>query len=128
MGRLLTPEQGSHSFDLDVVRAVVVGQLEQGKHNLDEVALVLKMSPRTLQRRLADYGLTYSQFIDEIRYMLARKLIIKQKKMVSIASELGYTDAGSFTRAFERWTGMTPQHYRKKFCNGSTASQTMGGK
>ncbi len=124
MARLITNEQAtngqtSDGFDLDMVRAVVTNLLEQGGHTLDDIAMVLKMSPRTLQRRLADCGLTYSQLVDEIRYMLARRLIINQTKMVIIASELGYADAGSFTRAFERWTGMTPQHYRKSFTNGS---------
>ena len=128
MGKRISSDQHNDAFDLDILRALVARYLGVEEHSLDKVAVDLKLSPRTLQRRLADYGLTYTQLVDEVRFMRARKLIINQSKMVNIASELGYTDAGSFTRAFERWTGMTPQHYRKKFCNGSTASLTQGSK
>ena len=63
------------------------------------------------------------ELIDEVRFLTARQLIIQSEKLADIATHLGYADAGSFTRAFERWTGMSPMKYRKQFCGGSTAVQ-----
>lgn len=111
-------------FDLEAVRSVIAELLPTGHPTLENAAISLGISPRTLQRRLADDGLTFTQVIDEVRFNTARQLIIKQQKLADVATHLGYADAGSFTRAFERWTGMSPQKYRKQFSGGSSAAQT----
>ena len=124
MANIIRSDSGNPAIDLDLLRAVVIEQLVSRNHSLAKVAGLLKLSPRTLQRRLLDYGISYSQLVDEVRFMRARNMIIQREKLSQIASKLGYADAGSFTRAFERWTGMTPRNYRNKFYNGSIASQS----
>ena len=111
-------------FDLESVRSVIVESLPAGQPTLDHTAQTLEISPRTLQRRLAEMGLSYTQLVDEVRFIKARQLIIEQTKLSDIASSLGYADAGSFTRAFERWTGMPPQQYRKQFYKSSKPTQS----
>ncbi len=115
----MTEEQ----FDLETVRTVIADLFPSGHPTLENVASALDVSPRTLQRRLADNGLTFTQVIDEVRFVSARQLITKHHKLADVATQLGYADAGSFTRAFERWTGMSPQKYRNQFAGGSTAKQ-----
>ena len=110
-------------FDLDVLTTLIAELLPTGQPNLEKAAQFLTISPRTLQRRLAENDLTFSQVIDEVRFVTARQLILKNTKLSEIAIQLGYADAGSFTRAFERWTGMSPQKYRNQFAGGSTAKQ-----
>lgn len=118
------PSKHPHnSFDLDSVRTVIGDLLLTGQPTLDLAAKSLGNSPRTLQRRLAEMGLSFSKMIDEERFIKARQLILERNKMSEIATRLGYADAGSFTRAFERWTGMSPQKYRKQFYQGTTSRQ-----
>jgi AraC-like DNA-binding protein len=80
---------------------------------IETVAETLAMSVRTLQRRLADQGLTYSQVLDETRLRRAADWLENTDDPVAqIAFELGYTDASNFTRAFRRHTGLSPQAFR----------------
>ena len=73
-----------------------------------------QMSVRTLQRRLTEDQLTYSQLVARLRYQRAVQLLgDRQIKIIDIAIELGYQDAAHFTRAFKQWTGTTPQHFRR---------------
>ena len=117
---LRMPEQ---KIDLEALRTVVTELFPSGHPSLENVANSMGISSRTLQRRLANSGLTFTQVIDEARFVTARQLLAKHYKLADIAIQLGYADAGSFTRAFERWTGMTPQKYRNQFGGGSRAVQ-----
>lgn len=78
------------------------------------IASAAGLSIRTLQRRLADYGLDYSSLIDRVRFDHAQNLLRDPgRSLIDIAYDLGYTDASSFTRAFRRWTGTTPTTFRR---------------
>ena len=105
--------QGKKLLAIHSVRKVIGDLLSKGHFTLDQTAMKMGMSTRTLQRRLAEQGLSYSGLVDEVRFLQARELILYHKKLMDVAIQLGYSDAGSFTRAFERWTGMTPMQYRK---------------
>ncbi|WLT40472.1 AraC family transcriptional regulator (plasmid) [Synechocystis sp. B12] len=72
-----------------------------------------QMSVRTLQRRLSEDKITYSELVTRLRYQKAIQLLgDRQIKIIDIAVELGYQDPAHFTRAFKQWTGVTPQHFR----------------
>jgi AraC-like DNA-binding protein len=77
------------------------------------VAKRLGVSTRTLKRRLADAGTTFSDVVAARRRDVATALLRTSATIDEIAAELGYADAQSFSRAFRRWTGMTPSAYRK---------------
>jgi AraC-like DNA-binding protein len=75
----------------------------------------LGMSVRTLQRRLAAHGLTFAGLVDASRREAAACLLVETRaKVIDIALHLGYSDHGHFTRAFRRWTGLTPRAYRRR--------------
>lgn len=79
---------------------------------LEDVADKLHMSPRTLQRQLAQEEKSFSSVIDELRQHKATLMLKKRElSLESIAEKLGYTDTANFTRAFKRWTGMTPRKF-----------------
>jgi len=83
--------------------------------SLDEIAKELRMSPRTLKRKLAEHGTTYSAIRDDLRRQ--RALLLLDNRALSIgdiAARLGYSELPNFTRAFRKWTGMTPQAYRER--------------
>ena len=115
------------ALDIEAIRDVIVESFSAGQPTLDQVTKVIGISRRTLQRQLADSRLTFTQLVDEARFITARQLIVQGRKLADVAGDLGYADAGSFTRAFERWTGMTPQKYRKQFSRASIAAEKKGG-
>jgi AraC-like DNA-binding protein len=77
------------------------------------VAAALGMNVRTLQRRLAKWGLTFEQLVDEYRKMHGLSLLVGSVATVTdIAFRLGYSDSTHFTRAVRRWTGRSPREFR----------------
>ncbi len=82
---------------------------------VDDMASLLKLSSRTLKRRLAEQGTSFSTLLEEARQLDAIMLLRKpQLSLERVATELGYTDPANFTRAFKRWTGLTPSAFREK--------------
>ena len=76
---------------------------------------VLGVSPRTLQRRLADEGASFRGLLDQARSELAcRRLQDGDDPIGDIALDLGYSDAPHFVRAFRAWHGMTPGRWREE--------------
>ena len=81
---------------------------------IEQVAEQMGSSVRTLQRRLLDSGITYSTLVEQVRHDLARrKLETTQLYVAEVARDLGFKDHSSFSRAFLRWTGMSPRAYRQ---------------
>ncbi|MDH3596067.1 MAG: AraC family transcriptional regulator [Rhodospirillales bacterium] len=80
---------------------------------MNTVAESIGVNARTVQRRLAADGLTYRDLIDWYRFETAKRLILEDRvRLTDVAAELEYNDAGSFTRAFRRWAGVSPREYR----------------
>lgn len=78
------------------------------------VAADLGMSQRTLARRLAELGTSFSQVVDVLRRALAERYLHQSDMSLSeIAFLLGYSDLSAFTTAFRRWTGKTPGAVRR---------------
>lgn len=79
----------------------------------ETLARQLCLSASTLRRRLADEGHTYQGLKDSVRRQLAIAwLAAAQPGMGEIAERLGFADASSFHRAFRKWFGCNPGHYR----------------
>ncbi len=82
---------------------------------INRVAVSMGMPIRTLQRRLIDVGLTYSRVVEIRRQREAcRKLSGTGQSIAHIAATLGYSDPSSFSRAFKRWSNMSPSDYRRQ--------------
>lgn len=95
------------------VRAVV--SKDDGFRTVDEVATQLNLSTRTLKRRLAAQGATFSGLLDGERSEKALLLLRSTQLSVDEISErLGYSTVPNFMRAFRRWTGATPAAYRRR--------------
>ena len=78
----------------------------------EELADLLNISPRTLDRRLQDEGASFRELSRRIRFQRACDLLeAGQMSMVEIALELGYRDSANFTRAFRREAGITPSRW-----------------
>jgi AraC-like DNA-binding protein len=87
----------------------------QGKGSMTSVADLMGMHRRTLNRRLAASGTSISDQLEDVKSHIARQLVADTTmSMIEIASTLNYSDAGTFTRAFRRWTGMPPSEWRSR--------------
>jgi AraC-like DNA-binding protein len=94
-------------------RAAVLEHLTSGEVSEEDTAKLLHMSPRTLQRKLAEASLTYQQLVDDTRKDLALRYIDDAGRSLSdITFSLGFSQPSAFTRAFKRWTGASPTDYR----------------
>ena len=91
----------------------LMGLCQQGEPNLTQLAERLHLSQRTLQRRLAQYDLSFQQLLDDVRQQLCRQYLQQQVSLRDIAQLIGYSDQSAFTRAYKRWTGTTPLQQRR---------------
>jgi AraC-like DNA-binding protein len=100
--------------ELARVRERIRLELQDGPPSLDRVAEGLKMSARTLQRRLGDIGLSFTGLVEETRRELAQDYLARSNlALAEVAFVLGYADLATFIRAFKRWTGKTPKVFRE---------------
>ena len=73
----------------------------------------LHMSPRTLRRHLQAQGVSYKTLLENERKRISLKRIEQQDISIeTLALQLGYQNASSFSRAFKRWFGVAPHHYK----------------
>ena len=109
---LIGPEKSSSDF-VKAVYAILI-RSKRSFPNAAEIAVELGMSERSFYRALTDHGLRYSQIIDDIREQRASFLLTSTQLSVETISDLlGFAECASFTRAFKRWTGITPLSFRK---------------
>ncbi|MCW8331407.1 helix-turn-helix domain-containing protein [Photobacterium sp. SDRW27] len=105
------------SFDQSLKKALTP-YLCEGRISLSKATTITKMTKRTLQRRLSEMNMTFSQLLDCTIEDEAKRLL--QQKVYSITQisyMLGYITPAHFSRAFKRMTKMTPNAYRKQFIN-----------
>ena len=77
------------------------------------VASELGFSVRTLRRRLEMENTSFQQIKDGARLDLAVSLLTNHKNSITeISCRLGFSDAPSFSRAFKKWTGLSPYSFR----------------
>ncbi|MGF6317759.1 AraC family transcriptional regulator [Pseudomonas frederiksbergensis] len=80
----------------------------------DDLALVLRMSNSTLQRRLQSEGTHYQNLKDDLRRDMAIDLLSRGDMTVTeVAAETGFQETSAFHRAFKKWTGVNPGAYRR---------------
>ncbi|MFZ6848848.1 helix-turn-helix domain-containing protein [Undibacterium sp. RuRC25W] len=95
-----------------LLRTLVSQQCEL--HTVEEMSAALGISPRSLQRLLVREGTSYFQVTETVRLDRAKRLLLTTLSLENIAEQLGYSDARSFRRAFNRWTNCSPADYRLK--------------
>jgi AraC-like DNA-binding protein len=87
--------------------------LPHGNAQASEIARKLGMSQRTLARRLASEGSSFTAILDEMKCSLAKRYLGEANlPITTIAWLLGYQEVSAFTHAFKRWTGETPKQTR----------------
>ncbi|MCE3262810.1 MAG: AraC family transcriptional regulator [Pseudoduganella sp.] len=91
------------------VQEILASLLAKGPPHRETVAGLLAMSERTLQRRLAEEGTSFSALVDDTRRALARQsLEAGELSLKMLSFQLGFSEPSAFYRACKRWFGMTP--------------------
>ncbi|MBT5228719.1 MAG: AraC family transcriptional regulator [Methylococcales bacterium] len=98
---------------IERVKAIIIDQLPSGNISDTSVAQALYMSNRTFSRRLQKEGTTLRAILNDLRHELADKYILDSNlNLNEISFLLGFSEFSSFSRAFKRWTGLSPRAYR----------------
>jgi AraC-like DNA-binding protein len=102
------------------VRHLISISLGEGLPDLNQIASLLGMSGRTLQRKLRDENLAFADLVDDIRYAIAQDYVSHSEfSLTDISLMLGYGELSSFSRAFKRWAGKSPESVRKSLSGNS---------
>jgi len=97
------------------LRRALRTRLLGGKVSVGEVARMLAIHRRTLNRRMETLNTSVHDVAEELRFEVARQLVgSTAMPLIEIAAALGYADASGFTRAFRRWSGSTPSAWRRR--------------
>jgi AraC-like DNA-binding protein len=89
--------------------------LLSGNSSGDNLADMLAMHRRTLNRRLRAEGTTFQQVLDDVRFEAARQLLaVSDLALDDVAAAIGYAGISPFMRTFRRWSGMTPGEWRRR--------------
>ena len=96
----------------DVYRALIA-RVAGGDVRMQSVARQLRTSARTLQRRLAEEGVTYQRLVDRARKDAASRYLSNSNLAIGeVAYLVGFSEPAPFYRAFRRWFGVTPEGFR----------------
>ena len=97
----------------DRLRAMLNSFVPGRRPTIEYVSKIIEMSPRTMQRQLAREQTTFFELVDEWARDQALKQVREPDIRISEISKcLGYSEHAHFTRAFCRWTNMTPRAFR----------------
>ncbi|WP_150781906.1 AraC family transcriptional regulator [Pseudomonas fluorescens] len=94
-------------------RRFLLENMSRGEPSEDRLAEAMAMSRRSLQRKLAERGVSYRILLDRLRHDLAKRyLITPSTSLTEIAFLLGFSEQSAFARAFKRWQGISPSDFR----------------
>jgi AraC-like DNA-binding protein len=101
------------------VEKAIAARLRYGTATIDAVARDLGTSARTLTRKLAEGGMSFSSILDDVRATIAVRYVRNDEPTMSqLAWLLGYREPSTLVRAFKRWTGKTPTEFRRELRRG----------
>ncbi len=111
----IVPPPNKVQLDLaSELRLHVIRALRRGHTSIDDCAAAFGLSRRTFQRRLAAADVIFEELVEGTRHELARHYL-KQTHLsfTEIGFLLGYAELSNFSRAFKRWSGSSPQEFRR---------------
>ena len=104
--------QASENFT-ELVRHIILSKTHLV--NLDAVSESINITPRTLQRKLAQEGTSFNELLKDVRVNIASEFLLTTRLSVEqIADRMGYHDSAAFSNAFKKMAGVTPKIFRNK--------------
>lgn len=111
-----TPHQPLEAINETVLSACLLQFLQEGATDnlVGRAAAAFGLTDRTYQRRLSDMGTSHTRLRDNARMAAALDMLCdSDQSVMSVSMDLGYANAGDFTRFFRRRSGLTPTQYRQ---------------
>jgi AraC-like DNA-binding protein len=100
---------------VDQVSQVISFSLANGASDIRYVAASMHLSSRTLQRYLNTEGTSFRGLLDSVRFNMANQYLKNTfYRLTDIAMLLGYSNLSSFSRSYQRWSGVYPREVRKQ--------------
>lgn len=100
------------------VKKLLKNQFAIAETNRENIAQMLNLSSKSLQRKLLAEGMTFKAVVNQARKEQAILLLTNPEiSLAYIAEQLGFSEQRSFYRSFKQWTGATPGQYRKEQLN-----------
>jgi AraC-like DNA-binding protein len=100
--------------EIEQLRREIARVVVRGESSIEQLARATGTSVRTLQRRLRDAGVSYSDLQNDVRKTLALNLLENESlALAEVAFSVGYSDVSAFNHAFRRWVGQSPGQYRR---------------
>ena len=96
------------------VTKIILSRLDDETLSITKVAQEMAVSVRTLQKRLEDEGVVFSDLYKDIRQRLAQKYLRENYTVEQITYLLGFSEPSVFRKAFKKWSGVTPREYREQ--------------
>jgi AraC-like DNA-binding protein len=97
------------------VESLLMPVLHLGDVGADAVAEKMGVSRWTLARKLKSEGTTFERVLDDLRRTMALHYLTSKKVSVNETAYLvGFSDPAAFSRAFKRWTGLSPRTMKSK--------------
>lgn len=97
------------------LRSLLRKTLMARKTTVADVARQLGLHERALNRRLHAEGTTFEHELNEVRFAVAQQLLAdSMMSLAQISAALDYADVSAFIHAFKRWSGTTPERWRKE--------------
>lgn len=99
----------------DKVKRILHSSFKYQFPDIESVAEKLKITARTLQRKLSVEQTTFKDLLQETRFGIAKQLLKQDQFTVSeISYILGYSDIGNFSRSFKKYVGESPIEFKEK--------------
>jgi AraC-like DNA-binding protein len=95
------------------VTKILLSRMDDEDLSIKKVAREMAVSVRTLQNRLKDEGVLFSDLLQDVRRRLAQKYLRENYSVEDITYLLGFSEPSVFRKAFKRWEGITPKQYRE---------------
>lgn len=96
------------------IKELIAENLPSGNVTVEQIAGVLGMNTRTLQRALKEEGTSFINLLNDTRMDIAKRFIQdKNMDLTEVAFLLGFAELSTFSRSFKRWTGQSPMQFRK---------------
>ena len=103
-----------------IVTKIILSKLDDEALSINKVAKEMAVSVRTLQKRLEDEGVLFSDLYKDIRQRLAQKYLRENYTVEQITYLLGFSEPSVFRKAFKKWLGVTPREYREQTFSSMT--------
>ncbi|MGA5037811.1 AraC family transcriptional regulator [Streptomyces capoamus] len=110
--------------DTEQVRKIIEVLLPTGRCTVTEVARSIGTDRRTVHRRLAQTGQTFSALLTATRKDLARRLVADGRRpLAEVARQLGFLSPGAFSRWFREQFGASPSQWRSDHRDATTTHE-----